>query len=113
MTLPVNLYTEFYWKLDAHNLLHFLKLRMDKHAQKEIRVFADAIYSIIKPIIPNICASFEDHILNAITLSQKEQIVLFGMLKNMGFDKDEYSKKLKAIGITGGRLQECLDKIPA
>merc|ERR1711965_978875 len=48
--LPVSLYTEWYWKCDLHNLFHFLSLRMDSHAQQEIRVYADAIYELIKPI---------------------------------------------------------------
>lgn len=110
MILPINLYTEFYWKMDAHNLLHFLKLRMDKHAQKEIRVYADAIYDIIKPIIPNICASFEDHILNAVTFSQTEMKVLKQYMEELGFDKKAYEVKLKLARISGGRLQECVDK---
>jgi thymidylate synthase (FAD) len=50
--LPVNLYTEWYWKVDLHNLLHFLGLRQDKHAQKEIRDYADAMYELISPLVP-------------------------------------------------------------
>ena len=47
MNLPVNLYTQWYWKVDLHNLLHFLSLRADPHAQYEIRVFAEAIGQIV------------------------------------------------------------------
>ena len=60
--LSVNNYTEWYWKIDLHNLLHFLKLRMDAHAQYEIRVFADAMYELIKPIVPIACEAFEDFV---------------------------------------------------
>jgi thymidylate synthase (FAD) len=60
--LSVNNYTEWYWKIDLHNLFHFLKLRMDAHAQYEIRVFADAMYELIKPIVPIACEAFEDYI---------------------------------------------------
>lgn len=61
MLLPVNLYTEWYWKIDAHNLLHFLALRCDSHAQMEIRVFAEAILELIKPIIPLTVEAWEDY----------------------------------------------------
>jgi thymidylate synthase (FAD) len=52
MVLPLNLYTEFYWKQDLHNLLHFLALRLDSHAQYEIQVYAQAMCDLIKPIVP-------------------------------------------------------------
>lgn len=109
MVLPVNLYTEFYWKMDLHNLLHFLKLRMDNHAQKEVRLYADAIYEIIKPIIPNTISSFEDHILNSITFSKTESDVLFSLINN--FSIENYEKALRERGVVGIRLSECLDKI--
>lgn len=52
MVLPVSMYTEWYWKQDLHNLLHFLRLRLDSHAQYEIRVYAEAIRDLISPIVP-------------------------------------------------------------
>ena len=52
MILPLNLYTEWYWKQNLHNLLHFLSLRADAHAQLEIRVYADAILKLIQPLVP-------------------------------------------------------------
>jgi len=61
MLLPVSYYTEWYWKIDLHNLLHFLALRCDSHAQYEIRVFADAILSLIKPIVPLAVEAWEDY----------------------------------------------------
>ena len=61
MLLPVNLYTEWYWKVDLHNLLHFLALRCDSHAQWEIRVFADAMLELIKPIVPWTIEAWEDY----------------------------------------------------
>lgn len=59
--LPLNLYTEWYWKIDLHNLFHFLSLRCDSHAQWEIRVFADAMLSLIKPIVPLAVEAWEDY----------------------------------------------------
>lgn len=61
MILPVNLYTEFYWKIDLHNLLHFLALRADGHAQKEIRDYANAIIDLIKPLCPVVMEAWEDY----------------------------------------------------
>lgn len=61
MLLPVNLYTKWFWKIDAHNLFHFLALRCDSHAQMEIRVFADAMLKLISPIMPWAVEAFEDY----------------------------------------------------
>ena len=71
--LPLSTYTEAYWKIDGHNLLHFLRLRMDSHAQLEIRTYANAIAKLIQGIIPLTWEAFEDYRLNSITLSQPEQ----------------------------------------
>ena len=61
MVLPVNLYTEWYWKIDLKNLLHFLCLRCDPHAQYETRVFADAILELITPIVPLTIEAWNDY----------------------------------------------------
>jgi thymidylate synthase (FAD) len=61
MILPVNLYTEWYWKIDLHNLFHFLALRCDSHAQKEIRVFGEAMLSLIRPIVPYAVEAWDDY----------------------------------------------------
>jgi thymidylate synthase (FAD) len=61
MVLPLNLYTEFYWKQDLHNLLHFLALRLDPHAQYEIRVYAQAMHDLIKNIVPWTIEAWEDY----------------------------------------------------
>jgi thymidylate synthase (FAD) len=59
--LPVNVYTEWYWKCDLHNTLRFLSLRMDEHAQQEIRDYAWAMYSLIEPIVPVAAEAFMDY----------------------------------------------------
>lgn len=61
MLLPVNLYTSWYWKVDLHNLLHFLALRCDSHAQWEIRVFAEAMLDLIRPLVPWTIEAWEDY----------------------------------------------------
>jgi len=103
MILPQNLYTQVYWKQDLKNLLHLLKLRMDTHAQYEIRVFADAIYDIIKEIVPNTVSSWENHILNSVTFSKDE----IEVLKTKGFNVN-----MDDIGdMSKGRKVEFLQKI--
>lgn len=61
MLLPLNLYTEWYWKIDLHNLFHFLGLRCDAHAQWEIRVFAEAMLALITPIVPIAVEAWNDY----------------------------------------------------
>ncbi len=58
INLPVSNYTEWYWKIDLHNLFHFLRLRIDSHAQYEIRVFAEAIAELVKPFVPHAWEAF-------------------------------------------------------
>lgn len=70
--LPVSFYTEVYWKQDLHNLFHLLKLRSDSGAQKEIRVYADAMYRLIQPVFPLACEAWEDYVRDSVTLSRME-----------------------------------------
>jgi thymidylate synthase (FAD) len=72
LNLPANLYTEFYWKIDLHNLLHFLNLRLDPHAQTEIRQVAEVIANFVVIWLPNVWQAFEDFRLKAHTFSQNE-----------------------------------------
>lgn len=67
--LPVSMYTQFHWKCDLHNLLHFLRLRMAPDAQEEIRDYANIMYAMVKPMFPHTCEAFEDYTLNSVTLS--------------------------------------------
>ena len=76
--LPQSTFTEFYWKIDLHNLLHFLKLRIDDHAQKEIRDLAQKILDLIRPIVPVTCEAFEDFVLGSVTLTRLEVEALRG-----------------------------------
>lgn len=70
--LPVSVYTEWYWKIDLHNLMHFLSLRMDPHAQQEIRDYATAMYELIKPIVPIAAEAFVDYNLEGAHLTRLE-----------------------------------------
>ena len=71
MNLPMNTYTQWYWKTDLHNLFHFLRLRADAHAQSEIRVFAEAIAACVKDWVPLAYGAFEDYRMGGVTLSAK------------------------------------------
>ena len=80
--LPVNIYTEFYWSVNLHNLLHFLKLRMDSHSQLEIREYAISIYNnYVKLLFPNISNAYEEYIINSITLYKKEKDFITSYLR--------------------------------
>ena len=81
MNLPTNIYTQWYWKVDLHNLLHFLRLRADAHAQYEIRVYADAICSVVADWVPFAYAAFEDYRLGGATLSETALECVRRMLK--------------------------------
>ena len=81
MNLPANIYTQWYWKVDLHNLLHFLRLRADAHAQYEIRVYADAICSVVADWVPFAYAAFEDYRLGGATLSEAALECVRRMLK--------------------------------
>lgn len=70
--LTVANYTEWYWMINLHNLFHFLRLRLDKHAQQETRVFAEVMARILKDAVPLAYRAFEMYTLNAITLTEME-----------------------------------------
>lgn len=80
IVLPLSAYTELYWKCDLHNFFHFCRLRMDAHAQYEIRVMATAMFESVVPFFPLATGAFRDYILKTKTLSQTEQRLLATML---------------------------------
>lgn len=114
INLPLSLYTEWYWKIDLHNLFHFLRLRLDKHAQLEIRLYAEAIAEIVKERLPLSWKAFEDYQLNAIHFSGLEQEALRTMLTSSSKitqdnlklaipnnrERLEFIEKMDALGIT-------------
>ena len=97
MNLPANIYTQWYWKVDLHNLFHFLRLRADSHAQYEIRVYAETICEMVKDWVPFAYAAFEDYRMGGATLSGKALDCLRRMLageavtqENSGMSKGEW-----------------------
>jgi len=81
MNLPANIYTQWYWKVDLHNLFHFLRLRADPHAQYEIRVYAEAICNLARDWVPLAYGAFEDYRMGGVQLSAKAMACLRRMLK--------------------------------
>lgn len=103
MVLPANIYTQWYWKIDLHNLLHFLSLRADAHAQYEIRVYAEAMLDVVKRWVPITYEAFTQHRLNSVTLSAAAWEVVKRMLagedvaeENSGLGKREW-RELMAV----------------
>jgi len=102
INLPLSLYTQWYWQIDLSNLFHFLKLRMDYHAQWEIRQYANVIAEITKTVAPLAYDAFETHVLNSVTFSGKELIALKQQLDGKehtlsGIHKAEYEAKIRKI----------------
>lgn len=100
INLPLSTYTEWYWQIDLHNLFHFLRLRCDSHAQKEIRVYADVMLEICRAVAPLATKSFEAHQKNSVTFSQEEMIALKNMLEGKesglsGKNLDRFNEKIK------------------
>ncbi len=79
--LPVTFYTECYWKMDLWNMLHFLALRMDAHAQFETREFANAMAEVVKKVVPVAFEAFEEYIKDGMRLSKKEETAVATLLR--------------------------------
>jgi len=79
--LPLSLYTQWYWQMDLRNLFHFLELRLDSHAQYEIRVFAEQILEIVEKVCPIAVEAFKNYKLGSVTLSMSEREALAQMLE--------------------------------
>ena len=100
INLPLSLYTEFYWEMDLHNLFHFLKLRLDSHAQYEIRVYAETILEMCKKVAPMATSSFINHMNEGVNFSGEEMEALRAILDGKenpfeGKKKDRFEEKIR------------------
>ena len=84
INLPLSLYTEWYWQIDLHNLFHFLRLRLDPHAQYEIRAYAQALYRCARAVAPIACEAFEEYERHGARFSREELAALRAMLHGEG-----------------------------
>ena len=103
--LPVANYTECIWKIDLHNFFHFVKLRADKHAQREIQDYANAMYELVKPKFPLCCEAFEDYNRDAVTFSKQEMDVIRELL-----EYTDTKASLAGMSIKAGTLEHKLGK---
>jgi len=103
--LPVANYTECIWKIDLHNFFHFVKLRADKHAQREIQDYANAMYELVKPKFPLCCEAFEDYSRDAVTFSKQEMDVIRELL-----EYSDTKAALAGMSIKAGTLERQLGK---
>ena len=108
MNLPVNYYTQWYWKIDLHNLMHFLALRMDAHAQYEIRVYGQAIAELVRAWVPVAYEAFEDYRLGGAHLSRQMLETVRKMLDGApvaqdtsGLSKREWDELMGMLGRGG------------
>ncbi|CAH2599458.1 Flavin-dependent thymidylate synthase [Rhodovastum atsumiense] len=108
MNLTLNTYTQWYWKTDLHNLLHFLSLRADPHAQYEIRVYAEAMLKTVEAWVPATFAAFRDYRLGAVTFSAAMLAVVKRLLAGeaveaagSGLSKREWAELMAALGREG------------
>ncbi|MDC0720625.1 FAD-dependent thymidylate synthase [Nannocystis bainbridge] len=104
--LPVSLYTQWIWKIDLHNLMHFLDLRLDPHAQIEIRLFAEAMAGFVQAWVPQSWEAFVDYRREALPLTRLDGVALAHMLK--GEDADAAAARA---GLQGRELREFHDKL--
>ncbi|MDH3228962.1 MAG: FAD-dependent thymidylate synthase [Alphaproteobacteria bacterium] len=105
MNLPLNIYTQWYWKIDLHNLLHFLSLRADSHAQYEIRVYAEAMLDVVRRWMPIACEAFEDYAVGSAHLSRAGIDIVRRMLggedvqqADSGLAKREWDELMAVLG---------------
>ncbi len=106
INLPLSLYTEMYWQIDLNNLFHFLRLRMDWHAQYEIRAYGDVMSTMVRAVCPLAFEAFEEHVLAARTFSASEMQVL-----RQAIDEAALAEALEASTLRKTRRREFLDKL--
>ena len=106
VNLPLSLYTEMYWQIDLHNLFHFLRLRLDAHAQFEIRAYAEVMAQLARAVAPMAYEAFEEHLLYAKTFSRSEMELLLAAI-----DSEALKTTLAASDLRKTRRQEFLDKL--
>jgi len=105
--LPLSTYTEAYWKCDLHNIFNFLRLRMDSHAQLEIRSYANAMAEIVKQLFPVSWQAFEDYQLNSMKLTAKD----IEVIKLFKFPTMSVTEKLDSIFTNKREREECIAKL--
>jgi thymidylate synthase (FAD) len=104
MNLTLNTYTQWYWKCDLHNLMHFLSLRADAHAQYEIRVYADAMIEMMRAWVPATFEAFKDYRMGAVTLSAGMLAVVRRMLGGESVEQRAVEARMGGVDDRAGPL---------
>jgi thymidylate synthase (FAD) len=108
IALPLSLYTEWYWQIDLHNLFRFLMLRLDSHAQREIREYAKVILEITRTVVPVATASFERHTLRGVRFSGPEMAEL---RRRLGIEvSDAHDQPDESAGMPPGLSKKELER---
>jgi thymidylate synthase (FAD) len=118
INLPLSTYTEWYWQIDLHNLFHFLRLRLDAHAQYEIRVYAEAMFEIAQRVCPIAAEAFDEHVRGSVTFSRSEFTALQALVGASAAspERSHAAEELirqagEASGIEGRALDRLVEKI--
>ncbi len=98
INLPLSVYTEWYWQIDLNNLFHFLDLRLDAHAQYEIRKYAEAMLQVAKTVCPLATEAFEDYVLHAETFARQERDALNTLVAHLGHERIEAAAREAGLG---------------
>lgn len=106
INLNLSYYTQMYWKIDLHNLMHFLRLRADSHAQYEIRAYAEQMLKILKMWLPHTYEAFENYALNAVRISGQGKSVICRMIagekvsqENSGMSQREWNELMHSLNV--------------
>jgi thymidylate synthase (FAD) len=111
--LPLSLYTEWYWQIDLHNLFHFLRLRMDDHAQYEIRAYAEVMAGCARAVAPLAFEAFEEYVLGSVSFSRVEGVALAKLLDGKGSGLEGKSLaafELKVSKLKSARAAEAIEE---
>lgn len=113
MNLPINAYTQWYWKIDLHNLMHFLMLRADAHAQYEIRAYADVMIDVLSKWVPLAHEAFQDYRVKAAHLSGPGLEAVKRLLagekvtqETSGLNKREWDEMAKVLGLVDNKSEK-------
>lgn len=109
IVIPVAVYTQWYWSVNLHNLMHFIRLRSDEHAQKEIRVYSDKIREILEPLFPLTMEAFDEYVMGAKTFSKTEMKMLRELVS--GRISSEVLGLLKQDGMTKREIEEFVRRL--
>jgi thymidylate synthase (FAD) len=97
INLPLSVYTQWYWQIDLHNLFHFLRIRLDPHAQLETRRYAEVMATMTKAVAPTAYEAFEEHVFHSFSISRSQAERLMAFLQSAASQSPEAAQLLEAL----------------